>query len=85
MSFCLLCVFVSGLFCFLSSLGGRDARPCVPRVRSRGCPASALKCLEPGPLGDASESFSLVVAYVSVCSVVVSSCVWLTMCESVVK
>jgi hypothetical protein len=51
---------------FLSGLGGRDARPCVPRVRSGRFPASALKSFEPGPLGDASGKFSLVLASVNV-------------------
>ncbi len=43
-----------------------DARLCVARVRNGRCPASALKYFVPGPLGDASGSVSLVVAYVSV-------------------
>ncbi len=71
-----------------SGLGGQDARPCVTRVRSvilERCPASALKCFEPGPLGDASGSFSFVLASVNVIFVVVSSCMWLTVCESLVK
>ena len=50
---------------FVSGSGGRDARPCVPRVRNGRCPASALICIEPGPLGDASGKFSLVLASVN--------------------
>ena len=50
----------------LSGLGGRDARPGVARVRNVHCPVSALKCFEPGPLGDASGNFPLVLAYVKV-------------------
>ena len=53
-----------------SCFGGRDARPYIPRVRDDRCPASALKCCSPGPLGDASGSFSLVL--VSVCGSFVS-------------
>ena len=54
---------VKGLFLFGS--GGRDARPCVPRMRNGRCPASALKCFEPGPKGDASGKFFLVMASVN--------------------
>ena len=46
--------------------GGRDARLCEPKVRNCRCPASALKCFEPGPLGDALGKFSLVLASVNV-------------------
>ncbi len=49
------------------------------------CPASALKCVGPGPLGDASGSFSLVEAYVNVNSVVVSSYMRLALCVTFVK
>ncbi len=71
-----------------SSLIKRDARPCVTRVRSvcfERCPASALQCVGPGPLGDASGSFSLVVASVNVIFVAVVSCVRLTLCVAIVK
>ena len=51
---------------FLFGLGGRDARPYVPRVRNGRCPASAPKCFGPGPLGDASVEMSLVLVYVNV-------------------
>ena len=44
--------------------GGRDARPYVTSVRVNRCPASALKWCTPGPFGDASGSFSLVLASV---------------------
>ncbi len=47
---------------FVSGSGGRDARPCGPRVRNGRCPASALTCIEPGPLGYASGKFSPVLA-----------------------
>ena len=53
-----------------SDFGGRDAMPYIPRVRDDRCPASALKCCRLGPLGDASGSFSLVLA--SVCGSFVS-------------
>jgi hypothetical protein len=59
-------VFFSVLGFALSGFGGRDARPCEPRARNGRCPASALKCIEPGPLGDASGKFSLVLASVNV-------------------
>ena len=78
----------SGEGCLFSGLVERDARPCVTRVRSvcfERYPASALKCVGPGPLGDASGSISLVVAYVNVVSVAVVSCVRLTLCVAVVK
>ena len=52
-------------FC-ISGSGERDARPYVPGVRNSRCPASALMCIEPGPLGDASGKFSLVLASVNV-------------------
>ena len=52
-------------FCSSGS-GERDARPCVPRVRNSRCPASALICIEPGPLVDASGKYSLVLASVNV-------------------
>ncbi len=58
--------------------GAWDSCPCIPRVRSvfiERCPASALKCIGPGPLGDALGSFSLVVASVNVNSVCVSICI----------
>ena len=51
---------------FVSGSGGRDARPYGPRVRNVRCPASALMCIEPGPLGDASGRFSLVLASVNI-------------------
>ena len=50
---------------FVSGSGGRDARPCGPRVRNVRCPASALTCIEPGPLGDASGKLSPVLASVN--------------------
>ena len=50
---------------FLSGLGDRDVRPCVPRMHNGRCLASALKCFGPDPLGDASGKFSLVLAYVN--------------------
>ena len=68
-SFWLLGDLYSDEVCIFSSLVERDARPCITRVRSvcfESCPASALKCVGPGPLGDASGSFSLVVASVDV-------------------
>ncbi len=71
-----------------SDLGGRDARPCVTTVRYviiERCPASALRGVGPGPLVDASESVSLVVAFMIVSYVFVSSCMWLTLCDSFVK
>ena len=52
-------VLFSVLGVFLSGFGGRGARPCEPKVRNGRCPASALKCFEPGPLGDALGSFPL--------------------------
>ncbi len=61
--------------CLFSVFGERDARPCVTRVRFvmfERCPASALRCVGPGPLGDASGSFSLVVASANVRSAAVS-------------
>ncbi len=58
-------MFCFRLRVFFSGSGGRDARPCVLRVRNGRCPASALKCFEPGPSGDASGKFSLVLAYVN--------------------
>ena len=67
-----------GESCLVSGLGERDARPCIARVRRMlfgRCPASALKCIEPGPLGDASGSFSLVVASVAVIIAAETSCV----------
>ena len=77
-----------GWGCFISSWGERDARPCSTRVRSvwfERCPASALICVGPGPLGDASGSFSLVLASVDVVSVAETSCVRFTLCAAVVK
>ncbi len=71
--FSFLCIFGSSSVCFLSSLGGRDARTCVPRVHSSCFPASALICIELGPLGDASGSFSLVFASVNGIVVAVAS------------
>ena len=66
------------MFCFrfevfFSGLGGRDAMLCVPRVRNGRCPASALKCFEPGPLGDASKNFPLVLASVNAIFVTLAS------------
>ena len=55
----------------LSGFGGWDARPCEPRVRNGRCPASALKCFELGPLGDALGKFFLVLASVNVVFVTV--------------
>ena len=63
----LMCFFLVEFFFFF--LGGRVARPCVARVHSNCLerrPASALICIEPGPLGDASGIFSLVLAFVNV-------------------
>jgi hypothetical protein len=59
-------VFCLGYGILCLGLGGRDARSCVPGVRSSRCPASALICFESGPLGDASGNFSLVLASVNV-------------------
>jgi len=56
--------FLGGVLLF--DFGGRDARPCIPRVRDVRCPASAMKCFSPGPLGDASGNFFLVLASVNV-------------------
>ncbi len=81
-------VLLFGWGALFSSLGERDARPCVTRMRSvcfERCPASALKRVGPGPLGDASGSISLVVASVNVVSVDVVRCVRLTLCVAVVK
>ena len=71
-----------------SGFGERDARPCVTRLRFvifGRCPASALRCVVPGPLDDASGSFSLVMAFVNVNSAAASNCLWLTLCESFVR
>ncbi len=60
----------------LSGFGERDARPRVTWVRYvvfERCPASALACTVPVSLGDASGSFSLVMTYMNVSFVVVSS------------
>ena len=81
-------VVFSGEVCWLSGFGERDARPCVTRVRMmffERCPASALKCVGPGPLGDASGSFSLVVASVIVRFVCLSCCVLPTLWVAVVR
>ena len=59
----------SGEVLFFFRFGERDARPCGTRVRFMffiRCPASALRCVGPGPLGDASGRLSLVVASVNV-------------------
>ena len=72
----------------VSSVGGRAFRPCGTRVRSiisERCPASALTCAGPGPLGDASGSFSLLVASINVDFVAVSSCMRLTLAVAFVK
>ena len=64
--------FFSGEVWLFFRFGERDARPCETRVRLvffMRCPASALKCVGPGPLGDASGSLSLVLASVNVYSV----------------
>jgi hypothetical protein len=65
-SFCVSEVLFSVEGFLLFGSGGRDARPCVPRVRNGRCPASALKFFEPGPLGDAPGKFYLVLASVNV-------------------
>ena len=70
---------------FLSSSGGRDARPCVPRVRNGRCPASALKCFETGPLGDASGKFSLVLASVNAIFMAIASVMCAPSCWVFVK
>ena len=73
----------SGWNFFISSWGERDARPCRTRVRSvwfECCPASALICVVPGPLGNALGSFSLVVASVNVKFVAIMSFVRFTLC-----
>jgi len=78
----------SGWGFLFSSWGERDARPCITRVRSawfERCPASALKCVGPGPLGDASGSFSLVLASVNVNSVAVVSFVLFSLCVAGVR
>ena len=80
-------LFLGWGFC-ISSWGERDARPCRTRVRSvwfERCPASALICVGPGPLGDASGSFSLVVASMDVNSVAIVSFVRFTLCVAGVR
>ena len=70
-------LFFSGEGRVFSGFGERDARPCVTRVRfgiSERCPASTLRCVVPGPLGDASGSLSLVMTSVNVDYADVSSC-----------
>ena len=62
-----------------------DARPCVERVRFSRCPASALICIGPGPLGDAPGNFPLVVAFVDVSFVSVAGFVWMPLCRVFVK
>ncbi len=76
-SCCLSEVVFSGEGCLSSVFGERDVGPCVTRVRSvmfECCPASALRCVVSGPLGDTSGSFSLVMAYVNVSFAAVSNC-----------
>ncbi len=74
--FILLSVFVSGFGFGFSSKGGRvghvDARPCLARVHIVCGPASALRCVVPGPLGDALGSVSLVVVSMVVCFIYVN-------------
>jgi hypothetical protein len=87
-SFWLFEVLLSGESCIFSGFGERVARPCVTRVRLmflERCPASALRCVGPGPLGDASGSLSLVLASVNVNSVCISCCILLTLCVAVVR
>jgi hypothetical protein len=73
------------LFGVFSGLGDRVARPCVPKGRFSRCPTSALKCIGPGPLGDASKNFSLVVAYVNVSFVNVAGVMRMPLCFVFVK
>ncbi len=83
----LLLFFLVGVF--FSSRGGRvghvDARPCVTRVHIVRFPASALRCVVPGPLGDASGSVSAVVASVHVCVIFVVLFMRLSLCGADVK
>ena len=73
-------VLFSVLGFLLSGFGGRDARPCEPRVRNDRCPASALKCFEPDPLCDASGKFFLVMASVNVVFVTVAGVMCAPLC-----
>ena len=75
----LMCCFLFEVS-FLFGLGGRDARPYVPRVRNGRCPASALECFGPGPLGDASGKFSLVLAFVTVIFVTIAGVMCAPLC-----
>ena len=63
-----------------SGLGGRAARPCVPRLLYGRCPASALKRFGPGPLGDASGNFSLVLASMNVIFVTIDGVMCAPLC-----
>ncbi len=75
-------------FALFSRQGAWDSAPFIPRVRSvfiERCPASALKCVGPGPLCDASGSLSLVVASVNVNSVADSISMLLGLCVAIVK
>ncbi len=74
--------FFSGRGCWVSGFGELVARPCVTRVRLlffTRCPASALRCVGPGPLGDASGSLSLALASVNLSSVCFSFCILLAL------
>ena len=44
-----------------------------------------MRYVEPGPLGDASGSFSLVVASANVYLVSIAGILWLSLCLTVVK
>ena len=78
--FCRFAVFVLFGVCLFSGLGCRDDRHCVPRVRFSRCPASALKCIGMGPLGDASGNLSLVVASVNIGCVTIAGAMWMPLC-----
>jgi hypothetical protein len=67
----LLFFVLFGVFCFLVWVVGTQG-PMYP--------ASALKCIGPGPLGDASGNFSLVVASVNVGFVTVACVMWMPLC-----
>ncbi len=69
----------------LFGLGNGTQDPVEQMVFFMRCPASALKCVGPGPLGDASGSLSLVLASVNVYSVWFFSCILLALRAAFVK